>query len=369
MLTDLRRAGWEQNLKELADRWAADHVRLRIYNLGGDSFHQLALEDLKAQEPCAVAGAGARWEAVVHNQSGENLEHVEATLLVDGKPNQLSLPPLGAGQRVKVPLAATFQEPGLHHISLRLPDDELNADNQRWNVVDVREHLRVALVDGQPSAEPLAGEVDFLALALSLGAEDSTPLAVEILTDAELANLAQDPPDVVVLANVGSLTMPQAQRLRSLVEAGMGLMIFVGDQVDPDNYNQLLQRDGIELLPAQLESIADQPVSGLLLESNSPSPLDAMRQLNAAVLERIKTDKYFQLHLPAENTPGVRVLARWNDADSSPAVVEKMVGAGAWCSGRQRRIRSGPSGPRSRATCWRCENARKRLCGRRGHTI
>jgi hypothetical protein len=53
-----------------------------------------------------------------------------------------------------------------------------------------------------------------------------------------------------------------------------------------------------------------------------------MRQLNAAVLEQIKTIKYYLLRLPADNTPGVRVLARWNDADSSPAVVEKIVGRG-----------------------------------------
>jgi hypothetical protein len=328
LLTDLQRAGWEMNFSELADRWAADGVRLRIYNLGCDRAHQLALEDLKPLEPCTVSGAVARFEAVVHNDSPENLEHVGATLLIDGKPSQLELPTLGSGQRVKVPLAATFQELGLHHLSLKLADDAMIADNQRWNIVDVRERLRVSIVDGQPSAEPLAGEADFLALALSLGAETSTPLAVEILADAELGSLAQDPPDVIVLANVGSLNMQQAQRLRRLVEAGTGLMIFVGDQIDPDNYNLVLQRDGIELLPAPLESISDQPVSGLLLESDSPSPLDAMRQLNAAVLERIKTEKYYQLRLPEQNTPGVRVLARWNDANSSPAVVEKLVGRG-----------------------------------------
>ena len=328
LLTDLRRAGWEQNLKEIADRWAGENVRLQIFNLGSDASPQLTLEDLKPQEPCTLAGATARWEAIVHNTSGANLDHVEATLLVDGKPNPLLLPTLPAGQRVNVPVTATFQEPGLHHLSLRLPGDELPALSQRWNVVDVRQQLRVALVDGQPSSEPLAGETDFLALALSLGGDDSQAFQVEIITDADIDSLAHDPPDLVVLANVASLTQPQAQRLRRLVESGMGLMIFVGDQVDPDNYNQVLAREGVELLPAQLQSILDQPATGLVLESNSPSALDAMRQLNASVLERIKTNKYYQLQMPSENTPGVRVLARWNDTDSSPAVVERLVGRG-----------------------------------------
>jgi hypothetical protein len=328
LLTDLRRAGWEQNLKEIADRWAGENVRLQIFNLGSEASPQLALEELKPIDACALAGATSRWETVIHNRSGANLDHAEATLLVDGKPNPLQLPTLPAGQRVNVPITATFQEPGLHHLSLRLPGDELPALNQRWNVVDVRQQLRVALVDGQPSSEPLAGETDFLALALSLGGDDTQAFQVEILTDADIDSLAHDPPDLVVLGNVATLTPPQAQRLRRLVESGVGLMIFVGDQVDPDNYNQVLGRDGIELMPAQLQSINDQPVNGFILESNSPSPLDAMRQLNPSVLERIRTNKYYQLQLPSENTPGVRVLARWNDADSSPAAVEKIVGRG-----------------------------------------
>ncbi|HTQ40349.1 MAG TPA: BatA domain-containing protein [Pirellulales bacterium] len=328
LLTDLRRAGWENNLKPLADRWVGDDVHLRIFDLGANSTHQLTLEELKAQDPCVLAGVPAHWEAVVRNSSDESLNHVAAVLLVDGKPNQLVLPPLPSGQSVHVPLTATFQEPGLHHLSLQLPADDLAADNQRWTVVDVRERLHVMLIDGQPSSEPLASETDFLGLALSLGGDDSASFQVEILTDADMAAVVHDQPDLLVLANVAAITPPQAARLRSLVEAGMGLMIFVGDQVDPDNYNQLLQGEGVELLPAQLESIVEQPVTGLVLESNSPSPLDALRQLKASVLEQVKTNKYYQLRLPGEAVPGVRVLARWNDADSSPAVVEKVVGRG-----------------------------------------
>ncbi|HZZ28831.1 MAG TPA: BatA domain-containing protein [Pirellulales bacterium] len=328
LLTDLRRVGWENNLKPLADRWASEDVRLQIFDLGAPATHQLSLDELKVQDPCVLAGVPAHWEVVIHNASDQSFDHVEAVFLVDGKPNQLVLPPLPAGQSVHVPLMATLQEPGLHYLSLQLPVDDLAGDNQRWTVVDVRERLHVTLIDGQPSSEPLASETDFLGLALSLGGEDTASFQVEILTDADLTAVAHEQPDLLVLANVATLTPPQVTRLRSLVEAGMGLMIFVGDQVDPDNYNQLLQGEGVELLPAQLESVVEQPVTGLVLENQSPSPLDAMRQLKPSVLEQVKTNKYYQLRLPGKSVSGVRVLARWNDAESSPAVVEKVVGHG-----------------------------------------
>ena len=137
-------------------------------------------------------------------------------------PIRCCCPTLPAGQRVNVPLTATFQEPGLHHLSLRLPGDELPALNQRWNVVDVRQQLRVALVDGQPSSEPLAGETDFLALALSLGGDDSQAFQVEIITDADIDSLAHDPPDLVVLANVASLTPAAGAALAPLGGIGHG---------------------------------------------------------------------------------------------------------------------------------------------------
>jgi hypothetical protein len=327
LATDLRRAGWEQDLHELADRWASEKVHLRIYDLGGAATHQVALEDLKPLDPCALVGVPARWEALVRNMSSENLDHVEATMLIDGKPTALTLPPLAAGQQVSVPLAATFQEPGLHNISLKLPADDLVADNQRCDVLDVRERLRVTLIDGQPSNEPLASATDFLGLALSLAGQNTAAFQIEVLTDADLQAVAADRPDLLVMADVAAVSSADAKRLRTLVEGGMAMVVFVGDQIDPDNYNQLLMHEN-DLLPAQLESVSDQPVEGLVLEKNSPSALDALRQINPAVLERIKTNKYYQVRVSDDPASGVRVLARWNDAESSPAVVEKLIGRG-----------------------------------------
>jgi hypothetical protein len=344
LITDLRRAGWEQSLQDLAERWAGERVRLRIFNVGAASTRQLTIESLKAEDSVAVVGTPARWDAVVHNGSDQSLEQVEATVLIDGKPNAISLPPLPAGQSVHVPLTATFQEAGLHHFSLRLPDDDLPADNQHWNVVDVRDNRHVVLVDGQPSSEPLAGAVDFLIFALTSGGGD---FQVDTLTDIEPGSLANLQPDLLMLADVASITPQQAQRLRTLVEAGMGLVLFVGDQVDPDNYNQVLRREGVDLLPTALERVDDEGATGLLLEDNAPSSLDALRQLSPAVLSRIRTKKFFHVALPAD-AKDVRVLARWNNSASSPAAVEKVVGRGRvvlWTTTANKAWTDWPVGP------------------------
>ena len=327
IITDLRRAGWEDEIAAPSN-WVGDRVRVRIIDVGALATRQVALEGLVQADRLALVGAPIRWEARVRNSSETLLENLEATWLIDGRPSEVALPALAPGEAVVVPLTALFQEPGLHHVSLRLPPDDLAGDNQRWNVVDVKENLHLLLVDGEPSAEPFQGETDFLGLALSLAIGESKAFQVEVMTDAEWAASARTDPDLIVLANVASLAPAQVELLRKQVEAGAGLIVFPGDQVDPENYNRLLFQGGAGLLPAQLDVPVDEPVAGLSLEENSPSAVDALRQLSPAVLERIKVNKRYQLRLAADEDAAVRILARWNDSASSPALIEKTVGRG-----------------------------------------
>ena len=117
----------------------------------------------------------------------------------------------------------------------------------------MRPTVSVLLIDGAPSAQKFESETDFLALAYSVGAR---PWSVERISQFDPRRLipgAIDVPDVLVLANVPSLTAEQAAVVERLVQRGMGLMIFSGDLVDVDLYNQRLYRDGRGLLPAKLD--------------------------------------------------------------------------------------------------------------------
>ncbi len=328
LITDLRQSGWENQLNELGNRWAADRVRLRVFDVGSKQTENVAVTALEPVESVALVNNPTEWTATIHNATPNDLNGAEANFLVDGKPTLVRLPVIPAGETARVPLSTTFQEPGLHHVALQLATDPLRADNNAWNVVNVLDALQVLLVDGEPSTEPLGGESDFLAIAFSLGASDADAFRVEVVSDSQPDFLATATPRLIVLANVASLTSAQAQRLQRLVASGVGLMIFPGEQVDPDNYNQFLFRDGAGLLPAAIDSIEDQEAQGLTLEDETASPLAALAQLNPAVLSRIKIRKFLRLKLPATLPAGVRVLARWNDPAASPAAIEKVVGRG-----------------------------------------
>jgi hypothetical protein len=229
---------------------------------------------------------------------------------------------VAAGDVARVPLFVTLNAPGAHRVSLKLAKDSLPGDNERWLVIDAQDHMDVVLMDGEPSADPLAGEADFLALALTTDIGQGEGFRVSMATETDWQTVFAADPDLLVLANVTSLAPHQADRLSRMVAGGTGLMIFVGDLVDPDNYNQLLFADGTGPLPVRLELLADDEASGLILEDIADSPLAALAQLKETVLERIPARHYYETQPSDWTREGVRVLARWNTTAAPPAAID-----------------------------------------------
>jgi hypothetical protein len=63
--------------------------------------------------------------------------------------------------------------------------------------------------------------------------------------------------DCIFLCNVGHFSRDEAQVLRTYLHGGGGLVFFLGDQVQPDNYNQELAGDNVaaRVLPARLGKV------------------------------------------------------------------------------------------------------------------
>jgi len=148
------------------------------------------------------------------------------------------------------------------------------------------------------------------------------------MTDSQWASNPLLAPDVLVLANVGSVSEQRAAELYAQVEAGLGLMIFLGEQVDPTAYNRVLFREGRGLLPAEIVRYREEEAAGLVLESFSDSPLAPLTKLKSEALSKIRPKRFAEVSVAADAGDAVRVLARWNDSRQSPAIVEKRIGEG-----------------------------------------
>jgi hypothetical protein len=328
IITDLRKSGWDSGIGSVAKRWSEQGLRVRIVDVGSDEVNNVALESLTPLDRTILAAAETHWEAVVKNDSPRVLNKVKAVLRVDDRPTELVLPEIPPRQSVKVPFVVRFPTPGMHDISLKLPEDELPGDNQRWAAVPVKDTLLIRLVDGEPSSEPFGSEVDYLAAPLSIGVGDAEAWRIEVAQEENFLGPRLEPADVLVLANVASPTIEQAQKLTELVRGGTGLLIFTGGKIDTGLYNDRLFRTGEPLLPVALKAQTDETFRGLVIDPVRPSPIEKLMDLRASALERVPIRQIMAVEEPPVNSSTVRVLARWNDPARSPAIIERIVGEG-----------------------------------------
>src|SRR6185437_8584322 len=104
------------------------------------------------------------------------------------------------------------------------------------------------IVEGERGMTRLGGSGAFLDLALAPPKEMSTGpdstksdsyVSPEVVSDLELGNKVLSDYRAVILAGVGQISGAQADQLALFVKQGGGLIIFMGEPVVADNYNQM----------------------------------------------------------------------------------------------------------------------------------
>ena len=326
LVTDLRRSGWSADVTALADKWAKAGIEARVVDVGSRSIADVALLKFSQADPVAVPGQPVHLTAVIRNNTTVGIDRATADLTVDGRTRPLDIPSLPGGATVDVHLSVTTDQPGQHAVKLKLPDDALPADNVRTITIDNRDRLDLTLLDGRIATDPVDSSSNYLENVLL--AFPSVPWHVNRIGDSDAGAAHPVAADVTVWTDVASISAGTADEYEKLVRDGMGLLIFVGDQTDLQAYNDRLFKSGQGLLPARLDHVVDSPVKGLVVEGFADSPLAQLGHVAPAALSRVLVKKLMAVEMPATTPPDVRVLAKWNDPEGHPAVIEKRLGRG-----------------------------------------
>ncbi len=254
-------------------------------------------------------------------------------LVVDGKGvpgSSRVVGPIPAGGKTPATFRATFEAPGSHLVAVRLAPaaDPLPVDDESARPVAVASALSVLLVDGEPSLEPLGGEVDFLRAALA-PTGDPTPLVRASTVAARDLRGGESfaGKRVVVLANVDRLAPGVAAAIGSFVESGGGLLIAPGDRTDAAAFNGRLDRDGRGWPPARLGPLKGDFAARSAVAHPAPGTFDGpalgpLGKGDAPALGQADLFAYRAL----EPAPGASVVARLDTGD--PWIVERPFGKG-----------------------------------------
>ncbi len=314
--------------------WPADTgpVLVPVGLTDGEVVDNLAVIDLAVERDPASGSRGVRVTVEVGNfgltpavDYGIGLR-IEDRLVARG---QIALRP---GERqVKQFLATLPVGSRFADIAVELDPDPLLIDNRRFARTELREEIRVLLVNGDPHTVRHDDELFYIESALRPGDRGDSGAVLTIITVDDLPSRKLAEFDVIVLANVRALRRKLVGELAAWVEAGGGLIVSVGDNVDADAYGQTM----LPLLPQRLRDTFDASYGARgseraeralrLTKWESDHPVFSVFTDDAPGLREARFDKIFLLG-PTTRVTERRVLARYTNG--AAAMVEARSGAG-----------------------------------------
>ncbi len=254
LLTDCTKSAWETSQASAIKQTAGELAKIFTitnFNLASGTQSNDAVIDLSsagnlvttkfpAEFRAIVRGYGNPTDAPLQWKIDDQLQPGGGTVKLDTQ----TLPQTLANVPIKVG--------GPHIISASLAGgDKLKVDDSRWLVSMVASELKVLVVEGERAMGGSGGSGSYLQLALSPpssgehgsnGGNFKTDSYVnaESISALELGNKVLTDYAAVAMTDVGQITASQADRLAEYVKSGGTVMWFMGDQVNSDNYNQML---------------------------------------------------------------------------------------------------------------------------------
>lgn len=257
--TDMTAVTWdpeEWNLPEAADPFTAIDRRLaaaapsqtypvafHVFNSDEGYRDNVAVNALRFASPPPVVGRSNA--LIVHVRNfGSSTREIPLEVSLDDLPIAQRSMSVGPGSVATENIPVTLSTLGPHTVEVLMAGevDRLPADNRRSLSFDARRSIRVACFFGRP------GAADDLARALN-PRNDPDGIAVERFPIGRLDAVELSQYEAVMLCNAGAPTAREAKLLERYTARGGALIIWLGDRVDPGQYNRQLG----PLLPGKLD--------------------------------------------------------------------------------------------------------------------
>lgn len=357
LFTDCQASGWREVKDQGLEGLIPDKTPFVVVNVGAaDDLANRAVIGDAPRRGRAVAGLPYLLQPRVVNTSKKESAEVTMTVYIEDKEVSRATLTLKPGETAVRRIPYTPREAG----SLRgrfevagAAPDRFPDDDRYLFTLNVSPRIKAVIVNGQVPGQPVvdADEAHFLETALTSGVHAPPvdgkppsdgdddflrPFEVKVIPEGVLTADALKDARVVALANCGGLTAPQFETLRTYVAGGGGLLIFPGDRVNPQVYDDQFfpvpGPQGERLTAARLEAAEGDPDKSDTFEQlgkidfthpalalfDSPDP-------TARPLTSFRIYKRFKIAMP-EKKGNAWGLAWFGNG--SPALVESHLGDG-----------------------------------------
>lgn len=273
VFSDMQKLGFDQQTSELRQslQEVKDKAVVHFVRCGTRPVKNVAIVGIVPQSGVPRPGDRVGFAVLVKNTGSESVENLTVSLAVDGDDKNretTAIAKLPPKETRAVTLNGKLEKAGLRVLTAKVGPDDLPADNQFDQVILVREQVNILVVDGAyKESKPAESSSYFLMHAL-LPVRDNERATYHLQPRVVSARLASPAllsrQDICILVNcslqakAGSRTetVPAdfVDALEPFVRAGHGLIIFGGDNVQPDVYSKLLYQKH-KLLPMPIKGV------------------------------------------------------------------------------------------------------------------
>ncbi len=349
LLSDMQKLGWQQESSALQSTFdkIRQQGRLVLVRCGTKTPRNATVTGILPYSHFPQTGERSTYVVQVRNSGVEQIRDVTVTLEIDGQAQDRdarTIPAIDPGETRTATLTAKPVRSGMQILSATLSADDLAADNRFDQVINVRDKVRVLVVDGAPNERnPGESGSHYLVQApTSIGQKQNNVIQLRSTTPQQAAAAFMADTDVCILADVPLKPNPAAglsrlapefiERLELFVKEGHGLIVFAGPRVDPKTYNEVMF-DQYALLPLKLGkmyTVPREPREFIDADSAKPSSyLDKFREAPLKIIGGVEiTGAVDLVAATAEQSEkdGASVLLRYTNG--KPAVASKRHGNG-----------------------------------------
>ncbi len=321
LISDMQKRGWENVIE--TDKLDPD-IQVTFIDVGIEDARNLAITGISVPPVVLNEQQVSHLVARVQNFRDKPVENLPVRLFIDGNlihTAQLDIEPDDLADAV---FSIDFQDEATHTGWVELPEDALTVDNKRYFTLQSLRSIKVhAIGNTSRTRSPYRkAETFFIKMAFAAGS-DAVPIDFsESTTVPNAPTLARI--DVLILADVPRFSPAEAERIKTYVAAGGGLIVTVGDNLDPSAYEQhfggetgLMPCNFIQTVGDAFERQQFRVLATLKYEHPIFAPF---KEPNHGDFGKARFYRYFQAVPTADST----VLAAYDDG--SPALFEKPYG-------------------------------------------
>jgi hypothetical protein len=322
LITDMALTGWDQfsvgGLKQVDPS-----IPLKLIHVGGlPPTLNGSVKEIRLGGQGVGVNLPIQIEASLVNFGASEIKDVLVQLSIDGQNKEQKLATIPPKGETSVSFQTRLNQPGAHTGQVTLKKEGLAGNAVAHFTLDAQDKLKVLIVDGDPQTSLAQSETFFLSRALNpTGERDSSLFLPTVILSDGLNAATLDGYQVVILCNVGVVPDGFAAKLQNYLRQGGGLLVFAGDKLQAESYNQKFA----QVLPAQLTDKKLGPEAGgekiEKLDLNHP----ALRMLADPILQESLKSARVWGYLRA-GTAGKNVLISLANGD--PLLLEQRAGAG-----------------------------------------